>query len=119
MAGADQYGVWDTNSSGNYVSAPISDASGTSAALESFETSFNHDLNGDGTIGVPLPSDATVIESSGSTSLLTDGTNYFLQPAGGAAVVLSLRRGACHGRSIWRAGPRSRRSRQRPATRSP
>ena len=59
---ADQYGVWDTDSSGNYVSAPISNVSGTSAALESIETSFNDDLNGDGIIGVPVPSDATVIE---------------------------------------------------------
>ena len=30
-----------------------------------------------------------MIESSGSMSLLTDGTNYFLQPNGGAAVELS------------------------------
>ena len=68
--GADQYGVWDTDSSGNYVSAPIGSVLGTSAALESMEPSFNHDLNGDGIIGIPPPSDATVIESSGSTSLL-------------------------------------------------
>jgi serralysin len=31
----------------------------------------------------------TTIESSGTTSLLTDGTHYFLQPAGGSAVELS------------------------------
>ena len=54
----------------------ISNVSGTSAALESIETSFNDDLNGDGTIGAPAP---TVIESNGSMSLLTDGTNYLLQ----------------------------------------
>ena len=84
--GADLYGVWDTDSSGNYVSAPLSNASGTSAALKSFETSFNFDLNGDGVIGPPPP---TVIESNGSMSLLTDGTNYFLEPNGGTAVTLS------------------------------
>ena len=95
-AGADQYGVWDTDSSGNWVSAPISNVSGTSAALESIETSFNYDLNGDGIIGVPTSGGGgttggslTVIESSATTSLLTDGTHYFLQPAGGAAVELS------------------------------
>ena len=77
--GADQYAVWDTDASGNFVSGPISNVSGTSAALESIEASFNNDLNGDGTIGVPLPSSATVIESSGTTSLLTDGT-YYLSP---------------------------------------
>ena len=87
--GSNLYGVWDTDSSGNFVSAPISIVSGTSLALESIEASFNHDLNGDGIIGVPLPSNATVIESSGTTSLLTDGTYYYLQPAGGPVVVLS------------------------------
>ena len=35
------------------------------------------------------PPSSTVIESSGSMSLLTDGTNYFLQPNGGSAVKLS------------------------------
>jgi S-formylglutathione hydrolase FrmB/cytochrome c2 len=85
---ADQYAVWDTDSSGNYVSSPISNVSGASAALESIEPSFNDDLNGDGIIGVPPASGRTVIESSGTTSLLTDGTDYFLQPAGGAAVEL-------------------------------
>jgi cytochrome c2 len=85
--GADQYGVWDTDSSGNYVSSPISNVSGISAALESSEASFNDDLNGDGIVGVPVPSNATVIESSGTTRLLTDGTNYFLQPAGDGPVV--------------------------------
>ncbi len=87
--GSNLYGVWDTDSSGNFVSAPISIVSGTSLALESIEASFNHDLNGDGIIGVPLPSNATVIESSGTTSLLSDGTYYYLQPAGGPVVVLS------------------------------
>ena len=46
--GANQYGVWDTDSSGNYVSGPLGNVSGTSAALESMELSFNDDLNGDG-----------------------------------------------------------------------
>ena len=67
-----------------------SHSSGRAPQVESYETSFNDDLNGDGTIGVPPPPDRpTVIESSGSMSLLTDGTNYFLQPNGGAAVELS------------------------------
>ena len=49
------YQVWDTDSSGNYVSAPLSDVSGTSPALVSMETSFNDDLNNDGVIGTPPP----------------------------------------------------------------
>ena len=45
-----------------------------STALQSFETSFHQDLNGDGAIGVPVP--GTVIESAGSTSLVAVGTNF-------------------------------------------
>jgi hypothetical protein len=84
----DQYQIWLTDSSGNETSIPLI---GSSAQVESYEASFNHDLNGDGTIGVPPPPppSLTVIESSGSMSLLTDGTHYFLQPNGGAAVELS------------------------------
>ena len=62
---------------------------GSGAQVASYEAGFNDDLNGDGTIGVPPPSAPTVIELSGSTSLLTDGTNDFLQPNGGQAVELS------------------------------
>ena len=54
--------------------------------LESFETSFQQDLNGDGLIGPPRP---TVIEGFGSTSLVEGGSNYFLDPNGGSAVELS------------------------------
>ena len=54
--GADQYSVWSTDSNGNYVTNIIGIVSGTSAALESLETSFHQDLNGDGVIGVPAAS---------------------------------------------------------------
>ena len=60
--GANLYGVWNTDASGNFVSSAVSNVSGTSAALESMEVSFNYDLNGDGTIGIPVPSNATLIE---------------------------------------------------------
>ena len=110
-----QYLVWDTDSSGNYLSTALGPVSGTSAALWSAETSFNDDLNGDGTIGVPPPK---VIESSGSMSLVTDWTNYYLEPNGGTPVKLSY-----NGRPLRSAnlalGLRSRRSRQRPAMRWP
>jgi hypothetical protein len=65
-AGADQYGVWDTDSSGNYLSAPLSSVSGTSAALESIETSFNDDLNNDGVIGTPPASDQPLFAYQGT-----------------------------------------------------
>jgi cytochrome c2 len=89
IPGSGQYVVWDTDSSGNYVSAPINNVSGTNAALESIETSFDQDLNGDGTIGVPAPIGGTVIESSGSTSLLAAGNTYLIEPNGGGTVHLS------------------------------
>ena len=53
VTGADQYTVWYTDNSGNYLSSAFNIASGTSAALQSFETSFHQDLNGDGVIGPP------------------------------------------------------------------
>ena len=87
MTGADQYTVWNTDSSGNYLSSAFDVASGTSAALQSFETSFQQDLNGDGMIGPAPP--PTVIEAFGSTSLVEGGSNYFLHPNGGSAVELS------------------------------
>ena len=51
VAGADQYTVWTTDNSGNYISN-IGVVSGSSTALESLESSFHQDLNGDGQIGV-------------------------------------------------------------------
>jgi hypothetical protein len=76
VPGADQYLIWSTDSSGNYLSAITSLVSGTSTTLEGFETVFHQDLNGDGIIGVPAAT--TVIESFGSTSLVQVGGNYYL-----------------------------------------
>jgi beta-glucanase (GH16 family) len=74
ITGADQYEVWNTDSGGNYTS-DTGVVSGTSATLELLETSFQQDLNGDGVIG-PI---TTVIESSGSTSLVEAGSNFYLK----------------------------------------
>ena len=81
LAGADQYTVWNTDSNGNYISHAIGTVSGTSSALESLETSFHQDLNGDGVIGVP----GAVIEAYGSTSLVEVGSNFFFYPVGGSS----------------------------------
>ena len=56
LTGADQYTVWNTDSNGNFVS-DIGVVSGSSYALESLETSFHQDLNGDGTIGLTTDRD--------------------------------------------------------------
>ena len=76
---ADQYLVWNTDSSGNYRSQSAV-MSGSSAALQSLEASFQQDLNDSGTI---LPT--TTIEASGSTVLATVGNSYLLDGAGGSS----------------------------------
>jgi Tryptophan-rich Synechocystis species C-terminal domain len=76
--GVDQYTAWNTDSNGNYISNIIGVVSGTSSALESLETTFHQDLNGDGVIGLPT----TVIEAFGSTSLTGVGNNFYLYNGG-------------------------------------
>jgi hypothetical protein len=95
VPGVNQYTVWNTDSNGDYVSnATGGDVPGSSVVLESLETSFHQDLNGDGVIGPPT----TVIESFGSTKLvelgntfaldsISSGTGPGLQYAGAAVVV--------------------------------
>src|SRR5262249_35797317 len=73
VPGADQYSIWTTDSSGNFISSTAV-LSGTSSAFENAETSFQQDLNSDGIIGVP----GTVIEAFGSTSLVQTGPSFFL-----------------------------------------
>jgi hypothetical protein len=51
VTAADQYTVWNTDSSGNYITSIIGTVSGTDHALQSLEPSFHQDLNGDGLIG--------------------------------------------------------------------
>jgi 20S proteasome alpha/beta subunit len=75
-AGADQYSVWNTDSNGTYISNIIGVVSGTSTALESLETSFHQDLNGDGVIGVPgatQPASANLSSISQISSSQTQG----------------------------------------------
>ena len=80
-AATNQYSVWTTDSSGNFVSSTGAVA-GTSAALETYETTFNQDLNGDGVISNPT---TKVVQTDGSTSLVEVGSNYFLDPVGGSS----------------------------------
>ena len=51
--GTGQYTIWTTDSNGNYTSSPVAAVPGPNTALESFEPTFNQDLNGDGVIGIP------------------------------------------------------------------
>ena len=66
--------------------------SGTSTALESLESSFHQDLNGDGHIGVVT----TVIESNGSTNLTEVGNHFYLYDSTGRRSLAEIqRRGLC------------------------
>src|SRR6202034_1815019 len=56
----------------------ISSVSGNNTALEALETTFNQDLNGDGTIGIPK----VVIQTDGSTALTEVGNNFYLYNGG-------------------------------------
>ena len=80
VTGADQYAVWNTDSSGNFQNT-MGVVSGSSAVLESLEPSFHQDLNGDGVTGLHT----TVIEAQGSTSLVQVADDYFLYPVGGSS----------------------------------
>ena len=75
----NQYTVWSTDSSGNYIANIIGVVSGNNAVLESLETTFQQDLNGDGVIGIPSNVTQTVIESLGATKLAEIASNYFLE----------------------------------------
>ncbi len=74
------FNIWSTDSNGNYITNLASGISATSSTLENFETVFQQDLNGDGTVGVPPPPPPTVIQTDGTTSLLQSGSDYFLNP---------------------------------------
>jgi serralysin len=74
--GSNQYSVWTTDSAGNFVTSTAA-LSGSDPGLQSYETTFQQDLNGDGRIGPSLP---TVIESAGATDFVQVGSNYFLYP---------------------------------------
>ena len=82
VSGANEYSIWSTDSSGNYVSNLTPAVAGNTTTLESFETIFGQDLNGDGTVGVT----STLIQTDGTTSLVEYGNNYALDTVGSSAV---------------------------------
>ena len=92
IPGANEYTVWSTDSSGNYIGTIIGATAGNDYALESIETTFNQDLNGDGTIGLTKTVIQTDTNSFGSTSLTAVANEYFLYSASGSGPVLQVRR---------------------------
>jgi hypothetical protein len=75
--GADQYTVWTTDNNGNFLSYN-GVLPGGDFALEALESTFNQDLNGDGTIGLTR----RVIQTDGSTSLTAVANHFFLLNSG-------------------------------------
>ncbi|MEZ2148299.1 protease, partial [Bradyrhizobium sp. DN5] len=61
------YSVWSTDSNGNFVTtlAAAPEVLGTDPSLKALEPTLQQDLNGDGTMGVPVASPVT-IEAIGS-----------------------------------------------------
>ncbi|MET4826373.1 Ca2+-binding RTX toxin-like protein [Bradyrhizobium ottawaense] len=77
--GSSQFIIWHTDANGNYLTNS-GVVSGNSTTLKQAETSLHQDLNGDGTIGVPV----TTIETSGATGLVENGGgNYYMNPVAG------------------------------------
>ena len=64
-ASAGLYTVWSTDGNGNYVANVIGVVSGNSYALESVETTFHQDLNGDGVVGLYAAPGTTLQISQG------------------------------------------------------
>jgi hypothetical protein len=91
---ADQYTLWDTDTNGNRLSSPIGEVSGSNPALQSAETLFQQDLNGDGHLGVTNSTQGggqqigTPIESIGATTLATSANQFYLQDNTGAGPTL-------------------------------
>ena len=73
-----QFVVWATDNSGNFTQN-FGVMTASDATLQSHETLFQQDLNGDGHIGSQV---TTTIESFGSTSLAQVGNAYYLYASG-------------------------------------
>jgi hypothetical protein len=86
-AGTNQFSIWNTDSNGNFVSYSV--YSGTSTALESLETSFHQDLNGDGVIGVPAgtsPAPTGPVSHAPAVAVASNDTFVFTSGLFGGAV---------------------------------
>src|SRR6185312_12443764 len=79
LPGTNQYTVWSTDSSGNKTASIVGAVAGNSYALEAIESTFNQDLNGDGTTGLAT----TPIQTDGSTTLSQVADRFSLNSGNG------------------------------------
>jgi ELWxxDGT repeat protein len=79
VPGANEYEVWDTDSSGDYTSAAtgILTPANSASTLEGLEANFGEDFAG------LTPASAATIASNGATTLAEVGNLFELNPAGG------------------------------------
>ena len=94
IPGANEYTVWTTDSNGNFISNLSASVSGTSTALESIETTFDQDLNGDGVIGIYAAPGTTLQISSplaGPSGAATIGTGATLELAAADSASVTFR----------------------------
>jgi hypothetical protein len=95
LPGTDQYTIWNTDSSGNYLSSPYGNLSGSSTTFKSLESSFQQDLNGDGVIAIAAGqtmeltgASSGVITFAGATGTLKiDHSASFSDPIGGQLAI--------------------------------
>jgi Tryptophan-rich Synechocystis species C-terminal domain len=78
-AGTGQYTVWSTDANGNYTSNVIPYVAGNNVTLESLESAFSQDLNGDGVTGVYAQANSTLQVSQSLSSAATIGAGATLE----------------------------------------
>ena len=76
---ADQYIVWNVDSSGNCINFGTGVVSGSEYAFQSLETGFQQDFNADGTTGLKT----TTIETAGATDLVQVANEFYLHDGAG------------------------------------
>ena len=73
LTGADQYSIWTTDSTGNYISSTV--GAGSSATVISAETVLHQDLNNNGMIGSAAPPAGNAVSGTGTTTSTTANEN--------------------------------------------
>ena len=83
LPASNEFTVWATNSSGAYVSSLVGIVPGNNATLESLETVFNQDLNGDQRHRCSATAAANDhIRSTETQPSFSPCSNYFLDVTG-------------------------------------
>ena len=82
--GSNLYVIWNTDSSGNYISTVLGAVSSVNFSLEDLEPSFQQDLNGDGQLSAQLITAGPTVDLTGQTQAVTInlGTNTASASAG-------------------------------------